>query len=185
MGAPYIQTHITPHIGRAKHLAFSGELPHPPPLSATLAHGSAAYKAQIDQLLSVLANLTDVQKIQAEFFDIKTLSLGHRHHHRQRVPVVRMMQHADYPSGSACYCAAYGKAMQVFLGSDELGFYVLFKAGSSKIDTGVPKDDLSWVGLPSATLCSRAGGRVCWAGFTLRRPRLHRWTSHAAQQAGR
>ncbi|KAK9821124.1 hypothetical protein WJX81_002100 [Elliptochloris bilobata] len=39
------------------------------------------------------------------------------------------MQHADYPSGSACYCAAYGKAMQDFLGNDELGFSIMYKAG--------------------------------------------------------
>ena len=52
-------------IGRAKHLAIQGELPPPPPPSASLVPGSAAYRAQVDQIISVQANLTDVQKIQA------------------------------------------------------------------------------------------------------------------------
>ena len=51
-------------IGRAKHLTFKGALPHPPPPVASLVPGSAAYKAQIDQVLDVQAKLTDVQKIQ-------------------------------------------------------------------------------------------------------------------------
>ena len=94
--------HPLTEIGRAKHLSFAGTLPHPPPPSASLAPGSAAYKAQVDQVLGIQANLTDVQKIQArfnlhiaclhcsaqlqalkqraeaqaEFFDVKTLSLG-------------------------------------------------------------------------------------------------------------
>ena len=51
-------------IGRAKHLTFTGALPHPPPPVASLVPGSAAYKAQIDQVLDVQAMLTDVQKIQ-------------------------------------------------------------------------------------------------------------------------
>ena len=51
-------------IGRAKHLAIQGELPPLKPPSASLAPGSAAYRAQVDQIISVQANLTDVQKIQ-------------------------------------------------------------------------------------------------------------------------
>lgn len=51
-------------IGRAKHLTFKGALPHPPPPVASLVPGSAAYKAQVDQVLDVQAKLTDVQKVQ-------------------------------------------------------------------------------------------------------------------------
>ena len=51
-------------IGRAKHLSFSGTLPHPPPPAASLAPGSATYKAQVDDVLDVQAKLTDVQKMQ-------------------------------------------------------------------------------------------------------------------------
>lgn len=55
------------------------------------------------------------------------------------------------------YCAAYGKALQDFLGSDEFGFSILYKAGM-----------LGRVCVPRQRLCSlmRRGTLIC-------RPFLH------------
>ena len=39
------------------------------------------------------------------------------------------MQHADYPSGSACYCAAWTNALRDSLGTDAFGFSITFMPG--------------------------------------------------------
>jgi hypothetical protein len=41
-----------------------------------------------------------------------------------------MWQHADYPSGSACYCATWTNAVREILGSDEFNFSITFPAGA-------------------------------------------------------
>ncbi len=45
--------------------------------------------------------------------------------------------HAEYPSGSACFCAAHAQASRRFLGSDALGWRVPFAKGSSRVEPGV------------------------------------------------
>jgi hypothetical protein len=45
--------------------------------------------------------------------------------------------HPEYPSGSACFCAAYSQAARRYLGSDDLGFSVAAPRGSSVIEPGV------------------------------------------------
>jgi hypothetical protein len=52
--------------------------------------------------------------------------------------------HADYPSGSAGFCAAHAQAMRRFLRSDELGWSVPVARGSSRIEPGVtPASDIA------------------------------------------
>ena len=52
--------------------------------------------------------------------------------------------HPEYPSGSACFCAAHGQASRRFLGSDAFGWSVQVPAGSSVIEPGVtPASDIT------------------------------------------
>ncbi len=51
--------------------------------------------------------------------------------------------HSEYPSGSACFCAAHAQASRRFLGDDILGWQVPVAAGSSVIEPGTtPSADL-------------------------------------------
>ena len=43
---------------------------------------------------------------------------------------IKTMQHADYPSGSACYCAAWTNALRGALGTDTFDFTITFPAGA-------------------------------------------------------
>jgi hypothetical protein len=52
-------------------------------------------------------------------------------------PYLPTADHADYPSGSACFCAAHAQVSRRFLGSDALGFTVNYTAGASVIEPGV------------------------------------------------
>jgi hypothetical protein len=45
--------------------------------------------------------------------------------------------HPEYPSGSACFCAAHAQASRRYLGSDAFGWSVNVPAGSSAIEPGV------------------------------------------------
>lgn len=51
--------------------------------------------------------------------------------------------HPEYPSGSACFCAAHAQASRRYLGSDEFGWSVPIPKGSSVIEPGVtPTQDI-------------------------------------------
>lgn len=51
--------------------------------------------------------------------------------------------HPEYPSGSACFCAAHGQASRRFLGSDSFGWSVPAPKGSSLIEPGItPASDI-------------------------------------------
>jgi hypothetical protein len=80
--------------------------------------------------------------------------------------------HPEYPSGSACFCAAHAQAARLFLGTDDLtvdgafpGFVVERPAGSSRIEPGVtPAIDTSVV-FPSWTqFAADCGQSRVWAG---------------------
>lgn len=45
--------------------------------------------------------------------------------------------HPEYPSGSACFCAAYAQAHRRFTGSDDFNFTTLVRKGSSLIEPGI------------------------------------------------
>jgi hypothetical protein len=52
--------------------------------------------------------------------------------------------HPEYPSGSACFCAAHAQASRRYLGSDAFGWSVNVPAGSSVIEPGVtPANDIT------------------------------------------
>ena len=52
--------------------------------------------------------------------------------------------HPEYPSASACFCAAHAQASRRFLGSDQFGWSVPAPAGSSRIEPGVtPANDIT------------------------------------------
>jgi hypothetical protein len=51
--------------------------------------------------------------------------------------------HPEYPSGSACFCAAHAQASRRFLGSDNFGWSVPAAQGSSVIEPGItPASDI-------------------------------------------
>ncbi|MDP3498870.1 MAG: vanadium-dependent haloperoxidase [Myxococcales bacterium] len=52
-------------------------------------------------------------------------------------PYFGVADHPDYPSGSACFCAAHSQASRRFLGSDAFGFPVNYPAGSSAFEPGI------------------------------------------------
>jgi len=52
-------------------------------------------------------------------------------------PYLNQADHPEYPSGSSCLCAAYAQAHRRFTGSDEFGFTVLVRKGSSLIEPGI------------------------------------------------
>jgi hypothetical protein len=62
--------------------------------------------------------------------------------------------HPEYPSGSACFCAAHTQASRRYLGSDAFGWSVEARAGSSVIEPGAtPATDLTlgpWNTLPTS-----------------------------------
>ncbi|WP_299881370.1 vanadium-dependent haloperoxidase [uncultured Cocleimonas sp.] len=45
--------------------------------------------------------------------------------------------HPEYPSASACFCAAHTQSARLFLGNDNLGYQVSRTAGSSRIEPGI------------------------------------------------
>lgn len=210
-----VQQFVTPQWSVTEPYSYSH--PHsfhaPVPFSSNH-HHRQAYKAQADEVLAASANLTDVQKMTAEFFDNKLLSLGFsaffsaqvrgfsltqyvqydfltnlaafdagiatwgeklrydtvrpfsaiRYLYRDRqvtawggpgrgtvtdLPAsewrsyLNTADHPEYPSGSACFCAAHAEASRRFLGSDALGFAWPVAQGSSAVEPGItPATDI-------------------------------------------
>jgi hypothetical protein len=57
---------------------------------------------------------------------------------------LNVADHPEYPSGSACFCAAHAQASRRFLGSDEFGWTVPVPKGSSVIEPGItPATDIA------------------------------------------
>jgi hypothetical protein len=56
---------------------------------------------------------------------------------RQWSSYLGVADHAEYPSGSSCFCAAHAQASRRFLGSDALGWSVPYARGSSRIEPGI------------------------------------------------
>ncbi len=74
--------------------------------------------------------------------------------------------HPEYPSGSACFCAAHAQASRRYLGSDALGWQVRAPQGSSVIEPGVtPAKDITlsfdtWTSFENECALSRVHGGV-------------------------
>ena len=83
-------------------------------------------------------------------------------------PYIRVMPHAEYPSGSSCMCQTFSEIMQVVSGYDDIPDFfkptVLYPAGSSKLEPGItPATDLSvtyssWSSISTACAQSRLDG---------------------------
>ncbi|MDI1447994.1 vanadium-dependent haloperoxidase [Polyangium sp. 6x1] len=57
---------------------------------------------------------------------------------------LNVADHPEYPSGSACFCAAHAEASRRFLGSDNLGWVVSIPQGSSLVEPGItPAQDIT------------------------------------------
>jgi hypothetical protein len=90
--------------------------------------------------------------------------------------------HPEYPSGSACFCAAHAQASRRFLGSDVLGWSVPIAAGSSRVEPGItPASDIvlgpweTWTAFAHECGLSRLWGGVHFmaaitAGYDLCHP---------------
>ena len=75
----------------------------------------------------------------------------------------------EYPSASACFCAAHAQAARAFLKDDDLGLSVQVAAGSSAIEPGfTPRTDTTLT-IPTWTHFSRECGRSrIWGGVSFR-----------------
>lgn len=209
-----IQQFVTPQL--AVTVPYSYDDPRdfdtPPPVDSD--PNSPGYQDQADEVLAVSAGLTDYQKMVAEFFDNKLISLGGSaffvtvtrglgvqgwveldfitnlaafdaaivtwqektdHDAVRPFSAIRWLygdspvtawggpgrgtvtdlpasqwrsylgtaDHPEYPSGSACFCAAHSQAARRYLGSDVLGFAQPAPAGSSLVEPGVtPATDI-------------------------------------------
>ena len=73
--------------------------------------------------------------------------------------------HPEYPSASACFCAAHAQAARLFLGNDDLGYPVERPAGSSKIEPGVTPAVGTVLQFPTWTdFAADCGQSRVWAG---------------------
>ncbi len=78
IGQYTVQTFVTPQLANTALMSDFNprDFRHPAP-TASNPENWDAYKAQVDHILEVSANLTDEQKMTAEFFDNKIISLGY------------------------------------------------------------------------------------------------------------
>ena len=216
LGIFKVQNFVTPQYGQTKPYSVSRSyvknLAVPPPWRSDYKKNPAAYKAQADDVLEKSANLTDYQKLLAEYFNDKFLSLGFAADFVRRrdgqsleefvqydfvaqvaafdagisiwadkreYDAVRpytaikflygkkkirawggvgkgtvnditgnewesylpVADHPEYPSGSACFCAAQAQATRRWTNSDAMNFSMPFPPGSSTIEPGItPKE---------------------------------------------
>lgn len=77
--------------------------------------------------------------------------------------------HPEYPSASACFCAAHTQSARVFLGSDNLAYPVPRPAGSSLVEPGiVPAVDTLIVFDTWTDFANDCGESRLWAGVHFR-----------------
>ncbi len=203
-----VQQFVTPQMGKVRAYSFRNneQFSIPYPWKSDV-RNREAYKAQVDEVLSISANLTDEQKLIAELFDYKTRSLGastqfaiKSHnlgyieaiqtlfatnaaefdtaiavwHQKIKYNAVRpwsaisyvygnqrvtawggpgkgtvsdipgnqwrsylpVADHAEYPSGSAAFCAAHVHVLKKLFKSEEFGWTVTVPAGGSTYEKG-------------------------------------------------
>jgi len=203
-----VQQFVTPQMRATKPYSYENVNQfHAPVPTASNYRNKKAYKQQADEVLAISAGLTDQQKMIAEFFNNKLMSIGSvgifvaqskkltldqfiqydflvnltafdggiaTWNEKYRYNAVRPFSaihylygnrpvtawggpgkgtvkdirgsewhsylntpdHPEYPSGSACFCAAHSQASRRYLGSDELGWSIPFEKGSSQVEPG-------------------------------------------------
>ena len=73
--------------------------------------------------------------------------------------------HPEYPSATACFCAAHAQFKRRFYGTDDLNWTLSFSAGSSRIQPGIiPAVDLSGVFETWTEFDETCGQSRVWAG---------------------
>lgn len=73
--------------------------------------------------------------------------------------------HPEYPSASACFCAAHAQAGRLFLESDEIDFRIEYPAGSSRIEPGItPVEDTTIRYTNWTDFSEDCGDSRVWAG---------------------
>jgi hypothetical protein len=205
-----VQSGVTPQWALTRPYSYDDPamLPTPVPDKSNPYLNPDGYKQQADEVLAASAGLTDRQKMMAELFDDKVLSLGgaavfvtklrrltldefvqmdfvghmaafdagiacwkdkYRHDAVRPFSAIRYLygddpvtawggpgkgtvsdmpasqwrsymntaDHPEYPSGSACFCAAFSQAQRRYFGTDNLGYFVPYPKGSSKVEPGV------------------------------------------------
>lgn len=234
-----IQQFITPQWSRLRPITYysPSQFRLPPPVNSNPRGpgGWAAYKAQVDKVLSVSATLTDEQKLAAELFEGKIDSLGAsaaylwasrgwnveqfvhydflvnlaqmdagvavwseklRYDAVRPVSAIRRVHgnntvtawggpgkgtvripadqwrsylpvgnHAEYPSGTTCFCTAQAQASRRFLNSDTLGWSVTFAPGSALEEPGVTPRVATTLSYPTWTKYENDCGQSrLWGG---------------------
>lgn len=77
--------------------------------------------------------------------------------------------HPEYPSASACFCAAHTQSARLFLGTDNLSYLVFRPAGSSRIEPGiVPAVDTNLSFNTWTDFANDCGESRLWAGVHFR-----------------
>ena len=73
--------------------------------------------------------------------------------------------HPEYPSASACFCAAHAQSGRLFLESDVIDFSTVYPAGSSRIEPGVtPAEDVTITFTNWTDFSKDCGDSRVWAG---------------------
>eukprot|EP00775_Hariotina_reticulata_P007995 gene7995-8193_t len=242
LGYFFSQAHITPQMGRATPFALSQQQVRaaraPAPYSASLEPDAlqSLLKNQTDEVLRVSAGLTDSQKMTAEWYDDKLVSLAPlliwmalfkgmdahtsmglilalncvydativtwkekiRHnavrpmslvHHiygdttirayagrgagtqdisgNRWLSYMRTMPHAEYPSGTATVCAAFGEYVKLFTKADSIQppVAVTYRKGCSRREPGITpaQDFVKRVG-NIEDMIQECGQSRIWAG---------------------
>lgn len=73
--------------------------------------------------------------------------------------------HPEYPSASACFCAAHAQSSRRYFGTDDLNFSVDFPAGSSRVEPGItPANDTTIAYSSWSEFENDCGASRIWSG---------------------
>ena len=73
--------------------------------------------------------------------------------------------HPEYPSASACFCNSHAQAARKYTGTDDLGFFLKFKQGQSRIEPGLtPAKDTTITLNTWSDFAKDCGQSRAWSG---------------------
>ncbi len=231
-----VQQFVTPQLALTTPFSYSDPLEFSaPPPTASDPNNAAEYRAQADAVLRASADMTDEQKMTAEFFDEKVQSIANaafftsvqlnhtmqefifydilwhmalfdtgiaiwaqkrrydavrpfsaiRHLYgnspvtawggvgrgTQSIPATQWQSylqsadHPEYPSATASFCAAMATLSHLFLGSDQLNWFLPQAQGSSGIEPGITPQSNITIGWRTWTEYSdQCGQSRFWSG---------------------
>lgn len=101
--------------------------------------------------------------------DMVTAYDGSQIYARDWVPYMRVMPHAEYPSGSGCICTGVAQFVDEFVsfafGDDSFATTWEFMAGSNKVDAGTPASDVTFTFENMMELKDMCGESRLWGGM--------------------